>query len=199
MANADALALQDRIALLCSPLGDAASLRERDAAAQYLLEHADTAYPELMRRLASGGGNNPLAIIELLPRFAREASIPVLAQWLDGGDELLAPASAQALAAHPQAAALQALLATLRSTHAATIIAAADALAVRGEPDACAGLRASMGHADARVRYHLVQAAAALHCLSVSELSAIAANEVDVEVQQLAQRMLDAERRPGPP
>jgi HEAT repeat protein len=199
MANGDALALEDRIALLSSPLGDAASLRERDAAAQYLLEHADAAYPELLRRLASGGGSNPLAIIALLPRFGREASIPVLAQWLGGGDELVAPVSARALAEHPQASALQALLAALGSTHAMTAIAAADALAGRGQPDACTGLRDAMGHADAQVRYHLVQAAASLHCLSVDELRSIGANDVDVEVQALAQRLLDAAGRPAPP
>lgn len=193
MTNGDALALQDRIALLSSPLGDAASLREREAAAQYLLEHADAAYPVLISRLASGGGNNPLAIIEMLPRFGREESIPVIAKWLGTGDELLAPVSAQALAAHPQASAQQTLLDALRSINPLTVAAAADALAIRGEPEACAGLRNAIGHADAHARYHSVQAAAALRCLSVEDLRSIAANDVDVEVQQLAQRLLDVE------
>jgi len=191
MTDAEQSGVSDRIALLSAPFGDEAGLRERERAAHYLLEHADAAYPELVLLLESGDAANSFAIIELLPRFGRESSVSVLARLLEDGDELVAPASAHALADHSQASAHHALIAALESSRSATVAAAADALARRGEPD-CAALVRAMTHSDPRARYHVLQAAAALHCLSGDQLRSIAATDTDPDVQQLAASLLDA-------
>lgn len=191
MANGEQSGVNDRIALLSAPFGDEAGLRERERAAHYLLEHADAAYPELLRLLESGDAANPIAIVELLPRFGREASVSALSHLLEDGDELVAPASAHALAGHSQVSAHRALIAALESSRSVTVAAAADALARRGEPD-CAALWRAMTHSDPRARYHVVQAAAALHCLSGDQLRSIAATDTDPGVKQLAASLLDA-------
>jgi hypothetical protein len=90
-------------------------------------------------RLALNDGRTSVAVIELMPRFGRAESIPLLEHLLIG-NEATAWAAAQSLALHPQAAAGEALQRSLARREPAIAIIAADALGTRGDRSACAAL-----------------------------------------------------------
>jgi len=181
--------LHQSIALLASPIGDEASQTDRARAARYLLDHASRAYPELLRQLQSGKGG-AVAIIEFLPQFNRQESIPVLAGLLESGDEAIAPVASLALARHQQSDALGALLHALLSTQANTVCAAANALALRGDRSACEALLRLASHHDPRARYHAVQAAGSLNCFTGEGLRLLALTDADADVRHLSERLL---------
>ena len=177
--------LDGRIAMLELPLGGEPDVRERERAAEWLLDNADRAYPELLAR-AKAGHAGP-AGIELLARFGRGDSVPVLAVLLEAMDPQ-GMAAARALAAHPDPAALAALRAALRSGGDRAVLAA-DALGARGDASACPELEAAATDDDERLRYHAIQAAGALDCLSSARLEEIAASDSDADVRELAGRL----------
>jgi HEAT repeat protein len=181
--------LETRIMLLQSPFGDGPHLREREAAAQWLLEHAERAYPRLLA-LAGTGTAGP-AVVELLPAFDRTESVAVLEALL-GGPERTAWVAGQGLARQRGPEALAALRRGLRHRDARAVIAAADGLAARGDRTACPDLVEAMGHADARVRYHAVQSAGRVGCLSRASLTALAEEDPDADVRELATKLLAA-------
>ncbi len=96
-------------------------------------------------------------------------------------------AAARALARHPSPAALATLREVLRDGGEGAG-RAADALAMRADPAACPDLKAAVAHPDATLRYHAVQAAGALGCLSREELERIAKTDADSDVRELAGR-----------
>lgn len=153
--------LESRIALLELPMGGGPDVRERERAAEWLLSHADRAYPELLAR-ARAGRAGPAAL-ELLGRFGRDDSVPVLAGLLEEADAR-GFSAARALAAHPGAAAMTALREALRSGGDRAVLAA-DALGARGDVGACAALEEASADPDPRVRYHAIQAARLLNRL----------------------------------
>jgi HEAT repeats len=177
--------LEGRIAMLELPLGGDPDVRERERAAEWMLEHADRAYPELLERARLGHAGP--AAIELLARFGRPDSIPVLAALLDQLDPQGFAAS-RALAAQPEPDALVALREALRSGGDRAVLAA-DALGARGDASACPDLEAAAADADERLRYHAVQAAGALGCLSSDRLAEIAASDPNADVRALAGRL----------
>lgn len=183
--------LERNISLLCTPFGSGAHAREREQAGQWLLAHADVAHPRLLELLALGASSNPFAIVELLPRFGRDESVIVLATLLSSGSATLQHAAGQALARHPSNAAKSALLHALKSEQAATVVAAADGVLARGDPDACGALRPVLAHADAAVRYHALQAAGQLGCTTAAELARLA-KDADADVRALAIQLKSA-------
>ena len=156
---ASAATLDQAIRQVQTPFGGAPDLRERERAAATLLAHADQAHPRLPALLESGQAANPYALIEVLPRFGRPESVPVLAALLTTGPARLSQAARQALARHPLAQARAALVDGLQAERAETRIAAADALITRADPSVCPALHTALNQDDAIVRYHIVQAA----------------------------------------
>jgi HEAT repeat protein len=178
--------VETQLMLLESPLGSEPAVREREQAAAWLLAHPERAYPVLLASAADGVAGP--ATIELLGRFGNADSVPVLAGLLDA-TEPTGRAASQALAEHPAPAALEALLAGLRAGGDAAI-RCADALAARGDAEACPALREAAGSVDAVARYHAIQAAAALRCLRTEELSDLADSDPDPDVRELATSLL---------
>lgn len=70
--------LESHIHFVQSPYGDSLHSIRAEQALQFLLEHANEAYPRLLELISSNRASNPLALIEALPRFGRAESIPVL-------------------------------------------------------------------------------------------------------------------------
>jgi hypothetical protein len=178
--------LESRIALLELPLGAGPDVREAERSAEWLLDHADRAYPELLAR-ARDGRAGPAAV-ELLGRFGRADSVPALAALLVDDDDPRGLAAARALAGQPGPEALAALRGALRAGGGRAVLAA-DALGARGEAAACPDLEVAMRDADPRLRYHAVQAAGSLGCLSAERLTRIAASDPDADVRDLAARL----------
>jgi len=123
-----------QIMLLENPIGGDPDQRERERSADWLVAHAERTYPRLLARVADGRFG--VAVVQLLPRFARRESIPVL-ELLLTGPELIAWAAGQALAEHRDVTADAALQRALAADEPATRIAAADGLATRRDPAAC--------------------------------------------------------------
>ena len=180
--------VETQITLLETPFGDGPHQRERDRAAAWLVANADRAYPQILARLDEGRAS--VALIEILPRFERAESIPRLERLLMGS-EATAWAVGQALALHPQPTAGEVLRRALGSPQSATAIIAADALATRGDPSDCAALATRLGAPHAGVRYHVVQAAGRLGCLSRAALESLASSDNDADVRRLAARLLE--------
>ena len=160
-------------------------MREKERAADWLLTRPDRAYPELLAK-ARAGRAGP-AVVELLGRFGNDDSVPVLVALLERADPR-GFAAARALAVHPSPTALAALRDGVRSG-GDTAVLSADAIGERGDATACEDLRVAAGDHDARVRYHAIQAAASIGCLSPDELSEIAVSDLDGEVRELAGRL----------
>lgn len=181
------LELDAQVALLESPFGGETDVRERDAAAAWLLSQPERSYPRLLTR-ASQGRAGP-ATVELLGRFGRDDSVPVLAELLDR-EEPMGSVAAEALARHPAPAAVAALRDGLRGG-GDRAVRSAIALGLRGDPAACVDLEAATRDPDQRLRYQAVRAAAApgMNCLSDAELAEIEASDADEDVRALAGRL----------
>lgn len=183
--------IDQQIAWASLPFGDSASLRQREAAAQALLERGPEAHRRIIEVLQSGGAINAPALVALLPRFGLDEAIDALQGLLHGtGQSGLIETAAQALARHPSPRAGRVLLDALAAPDTRVIIAATDALAERAESQARLPLRALRGHADALVRYHAVQAAHRLGALSADDLAEIERRDRDAEVRALAASLL---------
>jgi HEAT repeat protein len=183
--------VETQIMLLQSPFGDPPHVRERERAGQWLVTHADRTYQRLLAMV--GDATAGPAVVELLPAFGRAESVPALEALLEG-PERIAWVAGQALARHSGSEALLALRRAVRGQGADVVIAAADGLAERGDKAACADLAAALGHADQRARYHAVQAAARLACLSRHQLEEIARSDASEDIRALAAEVLGRER-----
>jgi len=181
--------IETQLALAQSPIGGGPHQRERERAAQWLLEHADRSYPVVLGRLERGQVG--VALVELLPRFDREESIPGLERLLSGS-EPPAWAAGQALARHSRPAAGEALRRALGDADPKVAAIAADGIGTRGDRADCAALFAHIETADARLRYHVVQAAGNLGCLAKAELESLAQLDADADVRALAKKLLAA-------
>jgi hypothetical protein len=179
--------VETQLALAQSPLGGGPHQRQRERAAQWLVEHADRSYPVVLERLERGQVG--VALVDLLPRFDREESIPALTRLLSGS-EPPAWAAGQALARHSQPAAGEALRGALENADPKVAAIAADALGTRNDRGDCGALLAHIEAADARLRYHVVQAAGNLGCLTKPQLESLARADPDADVRALAEKLL---------
>ncbi|HVV48545.1 MAG TPA: hypothetical protein VHO06_02715 [Polyangia bacterium] len=176
------------ISVLESPFGDGPHARDRARAADWLVAHADRAYPRILARIDAGRASP--ALVELLPRFGRAESIGRLERLL-AGPELVAWAAGQALAKHPQPAAGDALRRALVGPSIPAAIVAADALGTRADRADCPALVRIARAPDVRLRYHAVEAGAKVGCFNREALQSIARTDSDAEVRGLAARLLD--------
>ncbi len=145
---------------LLAPSGDSAYRRVRGEALAWLLDHADSAYPELLSVV--GTDAPPVLAIEALPYFRRIESVPVLERLLHRVDEPTVVVVAQALADHEMPSAGAALAKALASPRDQVVASAADGLAHRGDPSACAALTKALDHPDPDVRQRIRAALALL-------------------------------------
>lgn len=183
--------VETQLALAESPIGGGPHARERERAAQWLVEHADRAYPAVLGRFDQGRAG--AALVELLPRFDREESIPRLERLLSG-PEPPAWAAGQALARQSQPAAGEALRRALDHADPKVATIAADGLGARGDRADCTALVAHVASTDARLRYHVVQAAGRLGCLARADLESLSHDDADDDVRALATRLLSEMR-----
>lgn len=183
--------INEKLQTLLSPLGSAQHLRARERAAHFLLAHADQSHPRLLAALrANPTGLKAPAIIEVLPLFAHEESVPLLEEVMALGAELVSRSAGLALGRHPSKNARQALLQGLRSALPEIVIAAADGLSVRADDTSCGALRDLVKHEDPTVRNHVIQAAIKLQCFGRSELANLSEDEADEDVRALVQQTL---------
>ena len=177
--------LQDDIELhlrfLMDPFGNEHHQRQYEISVQYLLTHADRAYPRLLQALkANPTALNSPSIIEVLPLFGRSDSVPVLEDIMQRGIEQVSGIAGQALGRHPATEARDALLRGLRSPLTEVMAAAADGLMVRGDPSVCSDLKPLARHTNAIVRYHAAQAMRRLGCLNAREIEELRQNYPDL-------------------
>lgn len=170
-----------------NPSGHPASLRERDRAARYLLEHADIAYGRLMALVQE----NPESLeaprlIELVGLFRRAESVAPLGELLLQGIPDTSRAAGRALAAIDTVTAQQALKEGLQSDLDEVRIAAIDGVRLTGDKAWCPLLCPALQDKDANLRYYAVNTAAELGCLDAEQLQEIARHDDDEYVRQLA-------------
>lgn len=182
--------LESNIHFLQDPSGDPPNSQRAKQALEFLLEHADEAHPRLVALIKSQQATNPPSIIDALPRFGRVESIPVLEETLTQAKQTLSEVAALALARHPHPDAREALLRGLSSSRMESIRAAADGLMLRGDRSVCEELSRHLDHADSTVRYHVIQAAAHLGCLSLEALTKIGNEDADKDIRGLASSAL---------
>jgi HEAT repeat protein len=182
--------LQMHITFLMDPLGDAPNVRQRYRSMEWLVAHADLAYPRLLAMLKA----NPTAldapsIIEALPHFGRADSIPVLEDSLNHGVASVSSSAGDALGRHPDPSARAALLRALASPRSETLIAAVDGLSRRADPSTCTELLPLLKTSDPVLRSSLIRATATLGCLSQQELGRYATSDPDEHVRTLAREL----------
>jgi HEAT repeat protein len=158
-------AIRGALRRLLSPYGGGdGHARDRDRAAAVLVEAGDDGHAAVRDALAAAPpGVSTTVLVRLLPAFARAEDVPVLAELLRSASDPDRIVAAQALAEHPEAAALTALIDGLSGSEAEAA-AAAQALPLRGDRTACEPLRAARSHPDPWVRECAEQAAVALGC-----------------------------------
>lgn len=184
--------LERNMRRLLAPYGGPADRRAHDRALAYLLAHPDQAHPRLLALLDPAREVIPIAAINAIPLFGRAESIPVLEELLRHASDTTSLAAAQALAQHPLPGARLALLRGLRHPRVETVVAAIDGLLDRGDRSTCVALRTLLARPEYEVRYHAVQAAGRLGCLGAAELSAIAANDSEEDIRNLARQLKQA-------
>ena len=165
--------LEQQLVALQTPFGDGANAQLHQRALTWLVSHPEQAEPRLLALLAGGATNLP-AVMDALARLGKPESVGALARLVESSSEHVAWEAAQALARHPAPTAREALETAVRSPRRETAVAAADALLARGDREACAALKGVLGASDTSVRYHAVQAALALGCLTDADLTDLA-------------------------
>jgi HEAT repeat protein len=155
-------AVDDALAALLDPSGDAGAAAARGAALDELLGHADEAHPRLLELAA--GASPPLLALKALPSFGRAESVPVLARVLREAPGPTTVVAAAALSEHPDDAARMALEEALSDPREQVVLSAVMGLAERGDRAACGPLGAARSHPEAEVRERVEAALARLGC-----------------------------------
>lgn len=177
---------------LMSPLGGEPHVRERERAIAFMLAHPQLSHPRLLAALkAKPTALDAPVMIELLPAFGLNDSIPMLEEIMMLGAEIVSRSAGLALGRHPSKRAHEALLRGLKSPRAESIVGAAAGLAVQTSQRPCDALAGLSNHEDPIVRYHVIQAAAKLKCIAVHELTKIAAEDPDDNIRSLAANLLN--------
>ena len=187
--------LETNLRMLSDPVGGAPHLRRREQAIRYLLDHADQAHPRILEALRSNPkGLNAPVLMEVLPRFGRPESVPLLEEILLLNIERLSGPAGQALGRHPAAGARDSLLRGLRSNQAYTRMGAIDGLMIRGDRSVCPELKIVTRNEEPDTRYRAIRAAGVLGCLSADELGEIQRSDPDPDIRRLAGEL--ASRQP---
>lgn len=191
MSTADEVDVQ--IQALLSPHGHEAERRAHDQALAFLLEHADEAHPRLLGFLDPAQPYVPVAVVNSLPLFGRADSVPVLEKLMREGADMISLSAGQALGRHPHAEALQALLRGLKHDRDETKVSAAEGLLTRGATKSCQALSELLNDPSYEVRYHVINSAGKLGCLSREDLGEIARNDSEADIRELAAKLMQPE------
>ena len=173
-----------------TPFGGDPDQFASEVSRQWLIAHAQEAFPRVLARAAMHGSP---AIYDLLGKFAREEAIPLLTEALSAGGPNCGSA-ARALARHPQPVAGEALGAALNEPNLEVSIAAADGLLLRGEREFCPALAAKLDAQDDLLRYHVLQAAGLLGCVEKERLLSFIKHDDSDDVRTLAAALLHERR-----
>lgn len=154
-------------------------------AVDWLIAHPDQARPRLAALVRAAADDQATRrAMEILARIGHDDDVAPLAAVLALGRGSLSWAAAQALAAHPAAAARDALLATLAAPEEEIVSAAVVALGQRRDEAARPALEGLLDHPSAGVRFRAVRALAALGArTSTAALKRRRAVEPDGEVK----------------
>lgn len=181
------------IRLAARSTGDAAGLRERERAAQFLINHPAEAYPPLARLV----DEKPAAwetprLLDIIGRMGLPESAPLLADLLAQAIPDTSRAAGRALGAVGGATAQTALLAGLTAPNNEVRIAALEGARIFGGDFGCAPITPMLTDADANVRYYAVSTAVSLGCLAPDQLAQIAREDSDAYVRLLAEKAAQA-------
>jgi len=147
---------------LLAPSGDAQYQRVRGEALDWLLAHADDAYPRL---LAIVDATEPPALAVLaLAEFRRADAVPALERVLNESADPTVVMASTALAKLNVPSARAALERALRAERDQVVASAADGLGELGDPEACGALAAARRHPSPDVRARIREAAILLGC-----------------------------------
>jgi HEAT repeat protein len=165
MRNGAVDELELNLMFLKNWLGDDPDQRERNSAIEYLVQHADEAYPRIVAEIdARPFALDAPALIQVLPLFGRDDSVDLLQRILASGDDRVCRAAGEALGRHPSERASDALLRALDSENPQTRIGAAIGLGRRGDISACEPLERRLMVGESVERYYLAQALAQIGC-----------------------------------
>lgn len=173
------------------PHGDRPNLVAREQALQWLLAHADRAWP---RVLAAARAAPTPRRVEILGRLDRPESTPLLIATLEAGGDS-ARVAGGALGSSHDPVGHDALFRALGSPQSPVVMAGLHGLRMRGDRGACDRMLPLLSHADSEVRWMAVHAGAGLGCLDAAALDAIAAGDADADVRRLAAEQAAALRQ----
>ena len=174
-----------------NPYGDPMHLAERDRAVQYLLDHADQAFPKILELVRSKPQSlQAAALIDIMPLFQREDCVPLLRDLMFKAVPDTSRAAARALAQIASPDARMALLAALQSRDIEVLIAAVDSLRLWPISDWCTRIQPLLEQRNANLRYYALNTAIELHCLSPQAITDIARHDEDKDVRDRAREAL---------
>lgn len=179
-----------QIRALLSPHGHEADRRAHDQALAILLAHPEQAHARLLALLDPAQPFIPVAAVNAIPLFGKVESVPVLEKLMNQGADMISMSAGQALGRHPHPDAWAALVRGLTAEREETKVAAVDGLLTHGEKVDCEPLRKVLNDPGYEVRYHAINAAGKLGCLTKQELSQIAENDGERDIRDLATRLM---------
>lgn len=170
-----------------TPGGSETDLRDRQRAIAWLVANADRSFLPALG--AAESTPQDAALIDLLARYRRKEATPVFVRAFALGDPTRRYAAA-GLGMSPDPAARAALIALLESKVAAEVEAALAGLEASGDAKECPRIVAHLKSASVEVRWRAVHAGATLGCLKKTELEAIARDDADALVRDVAKEAL---------
>lgn len=174
------------IRLAVNPSGDLASLRQREQAALFLLNHADIAYPRLINLVQQRPSSWAAArLVELIGFFKREDSVPLLKHILLQGIPETSRTAGRAIGTIKNTTAYQALKEGLALQTVEVRISALEGIRLSRDKSWCFDIEPSLIDQNANLRYYAVNTAAELGCLDRERLESIAEYDTDDNVRQL--------------
>ncbi len=183
--------IEANIRMAVSPSGDFVNLREREQAARYLLDHADSAYSRLIELVKDKPGSlEAPRLIELIGLFKQAESIELMQELLLQGIPDTSRAAARALSTIGTPEANHALQKGLRADVIEVRIATIDAVRLTGNKTWCTLVHPALQDVDANLRYYAVNTAVELGCLDAKQLNKIVKDDNNEHVRKLASRLI---------
>ncbi len=166
--------------------GSPADLRERDRALDWLLLNAEASFPVVLARVTAQPGDHVL--LDLVGRYRRPEATDLLIHAFAKAETRLVAASGLGLSLDPLARST--LRKALGSPDPEIVAAALSGVGAGGDHGSCGDIEAQLKAADASVRWMAVEVGARLGCLERSVLLALAQDDPDADIRELAAEKL---------
>jgi len=153
--------------------------KHAQAAAVWLIEHADEASPLVERAVRDGTAANPENAMRVLAAIGDPGGVPALEAALQRGNPGESFYAAASLVVHPHADARATLVRGLASEQLNVRFAVLDALNQREAAWACADLERMAGDSEPQVRFRALRAARTAGCITDAQLELRAAYDPD--------------------